>query len=207
MSPLKQKESDTSARQKIIAAARVLFTRNGYTGVKTRDIAKEAGINLALLNYYFGSKEKLFEMVMMENIGHFFKGVALIVNDEKTSFYKKVELLVDFYIMGLMDNPDVPLFVLTQARNNPKTIPIPVNLLNSSYFIKQYEAESKKGKIKRINAGHLMMNILGLAIFPFVACPMIKRIRNINDSEFKKLMLERRKLIPQWIQAMLEIKK
>ncbi len=192
-----------SAEEKIKEAARKLFTKEGFEAVKTRDIAQEAGINLALLNYYFRSKEKLFEIIMLENIGHFFEGITAILNDEKTDFYKKIELLVDFYISRLTDNPDVPLFVLNEARNNPEKLPLQINLLDTR-FIKQFEAEIKDGRVQQLNPAHLMMNMLGLTVFPFAARPMIQRIRHINDEDFHKMMNERRKLIPQWIKAMLE---
>jgi AcrR family transcriptional regulator len=206
MSPKSAIKTDGSTEEKIKAAARKLFTKKGFAATKTRDIANEAGINLALLNYYFRSKEKLFEIVMLENLGHFFQGVMEIVNDEKTDFYKKLELLADFYVSRLLDNPDVPLFVLNEARNNPEKLPMKFNLMNS-YFMKQFMEEIKKGRVKKLDPSNLMMNLVGLSIFPFIARPMFQRIRNISDAEFENLMLERKKLIPEWIKAMLEIKK
>jgi AcrR family transcriptional regulator len=206
MSPKGTIKADSSTEEKIKTAARKLFTQKGFAATKTRDIANEAGINLALLNYYFRSKEKLFEIIMRENLGHFFQGVLIIVNDAKTSFYTKIELLVDFYISRLLDNPDVPLFVLNEARNNPENLPIQFNLLNS-YFMKQLMEETKKGRVKKLDPSHLMMNLLGLSIFPFVARPMVQKIRNINDKAFESLMMERKKLIPEWMKSMLEIKK
>lgn len=197
---------DASTEEKIKAAARKLFTQKGFAATKTRDIANEAGINLALLNYYFRSKEKLFEIIMLENLGHFFQGIQLIVNDESTGFYKKIQLLVDFYITRLIENPDVPLFIMNEARNNPKNLPLQFNLMDS-YFMKQFMKEIKKGRIKKMPPGHLVINILGLTIFPFAARPMMQKIRNINDEEFFALMLERKKLVPDWIKAMLEAKK
>jgi len=206
MAPKFKIKTDGSTEEKIKDAARKLFTKKGFAATKTRDIAAEAGINLALLNYYFRSKEKLFEIIMLENLGKFFQGVLSIVNDEKTTFFNKTELLVDFYISRLLDNPDVPLFVLNEARDNPENLPMQFNLMNS-YFMKQFMEEGKKGRVKKLDPSHLMMNILGLSIFPFVARPMVQRIRNINDKEYEGLMLERKKLIPEWIKAMLEIKK
>jgi AcrR family transcriptional regulator len=199
-------KTDGSAEEKIKAAARKLFTQKGFSATKTRDIANEAGINLALLNYYFRSKEKLFEIIMLENIGHFFQGVLLIVNDQTSDFYKKIESLVDFYISRLTDNPDVPLFVMNEARNNPENLSIKFNLMDS-YFMIQFMEEIKKGKIKKINPIHLMINILGLTIFPFAARPMMKKIRNISEEEFHTLMQERKKMVPEWIKLMLEVKK
>src|SRR5580698_6477915 len=158
MSPKSKIKADGSTEERIKAAARKLFTQQGFSATKTRDIANEAGINLALLNYYFRSKEKLFEIIMLENLGHFFQGVLAIVNDEKTDFYKKIDLLADFYISRLLDNPDVPLFVLNEARNNPERLPMQFNLMNS-YFIKQFTEEMKKGRIKSLDPSQLVMNL------------------------------------------------
>ena len=64
MAPKVKIKTDDSTESKLREAARKLFTRDGYAAVKTRDIAKEAGLNLALLNYYFRSKEKLYEIIV-----------------------------------------------------------------------------------------------------------------------------------------------
>ena len=53
-----------TTEEKIIRAADKIFTQKGYAATRTREIAEEAGTNLALLNYYFGSKEKLFRNVL-----------------------------------------------------------------------------------------------------------------------------------------------
>ena len=68
-----KKTKDISTEERIKAAARKVFHQKGFAGTRTRDIAEEAGINHAMLNYYFRSKEKLFEMVMMETMAQFFK--------------------------------------------------------------------------------------------------------------------------------------
>src|ERR1039457_3129947 len=98
-------ELDVSTEQKIKSAAKKLFTQKGYYAVKTREIAAEAGINLSLLNYYFRSKEKLFELVMADNFITFVEGASGIINNETTTFDKKVELLAAHYIDILIKNP------------------------------------------------------------------------------------------------------
>jgi len=113
-------EPGESAEQKIKAAAKKLFTQKGYAAVKTRDIATEAGINLALVNYYFRSKENLFELVMLENMTTFIEGAAAIIHDETTSLDQKIELLVGHYIDILIKNPNVPQFVLNEMQSHPE---------------------------------------------------------------------------------------
>lgn len=206
MATVKKKKEEVSTEQKIIAAARSLFTQKGFDAVKTRDIAKEAGINLALLNYYFRSKEKLFEMVMLENMQNFFQGFAVIVNDEKTTYHKKIEQIVSNYIEMLLKAPDTPLFVLNQVRSNPEKIAKRRIFLNS-YFMKQMQEAIKSGEIAHVNVMNLMLNIVSMSIFPFIARPMFQMGEGgMTQEQFIELMMERKKMIPKWIEATLKVK-
>ena len=71
-----------STEEKILRAAETLFLRKGFAETKTRDIADKAGINLALLNYYYRSKEKLFNRIMLETIRVFMHTVWKIFDDK-----------------------------------------------------------------------------------------------------------------------------
>lgn len=113
---------DSSSEEKIKEAARKVFTRKGYAATRTRDIAEEAGINLALLNYYFRSKEKLFSQVMMEKIQEFFGLLFPIMDDASTKLETKIELIVSSYIDMLSESPDLPLFVLSEMRLHSEQI-------------------------------------------------------------------------------------
>src|SRR5687768_3368256 len=93
----KKKTLDLSTEEKIKAAALKLFTKKGFAATRTRDISEEAGINLALLNYYYRSKERLFELVMTEILQNFFRGLTQIFNDESTSLDEKVSIFVKNY--------------------------------------------------------------------------------------------------------------
>ena len=115
-----KKTKDISTEERIKAAARKVFHQKGFAGTRTRDIAEEAGINHAMLNYYFRSKEKLFEMVMMETMAQFFKGVNLMLNDEKTSLDEKIDLIVSNYVDLLLKEPELPTFILNEVRPNPQ---------------------------------------------------------------------------------------
>src|ERR1700742_848899 len=87
-----------STEEKIKEAARKLFTQKGFAATRTRDIAEEAGINLALLNYYFRSKQKLFDLVMMENFRQFLQGMTVNFLDETLTMEQRVARIVSDYI-------------------------------------------------------------------------------------------------------------
>jgi AcrR family transcriptional regulator len=205
MKNIRDSSADKSAEQKIIEAARILFTQKGYSEIKTRDIAKKAGINIALLNYYFRSKEKLFEIVSRENFEEFIQVIAQIVNGQKTDIWQKIELLVKNYIEMLTLNPDMPLFVLTQTKQDPQRMKMRQKI-TESYFMKQVQVAIKSGEINPINPNQLIMNILSLTIFPFAGRHILQNNNGISLKQFNKLMQERKKMIPVWIKAMLKAK-
>ena len=200
-----KKKAGESAEKKIIEAARKLFTEKGYHAIKTRDIANEAGINLALLNYYFRSKEKLFELIMKENMSQFMMVITGIVNDEKTTIQRKIEMLVANYIDMFSVNPDMPLFIITNAKSDSQRMKLREKMM-SSYFMKQINQDIKSGKIAKIDPGNITMNIVSLTIFPFIARHMLQNSKGISNEQFNSLMLQRKKMIPKWIHAMLKVK-
>ncbi|HTM64746.1 MAG TPA: TetR family transcriptional regulator [Flavipsychrobacter sp.] len=201
------KNVDKSTEEKIITAARKVFTEKGYAATRTRDIAEVAGINLALLNYYFRSKEKLFDLIMMENLHQFMAVVKEIVNDQNTSLDKKLETIAANYIDLLTEQPNLPLFILTEMRHHPQKLVMNMDVkktLQGSALMKQLAIAAKEGKGVAQHPLHLIMNLMGMIIFPFIASPILLAIGDINDNEFKQLMLKRKKLIPIWIKAILK---
>ena len=204
--PLKT-ASDTSTEERIKGAAKKIFLKKGYAATRTRDIAEEAGLNLALLNYYFRSKEKLFDIIMLENLQHFIDGIREILNDKETTIEQKIGTIVSNYIDLLIQQPDLPLFVLHELRTNPKELISKIDrekFINRSYFMQQVREGIKEGKIAAVNPLHFLMNIIGLTIFPFVASPILQNIGGLKQQDFNVLMEERKKLIPVWIKAMMK---
>jgi AcrR family transcriptional regulator len=194
---------DHSTEEKIKVAARKVFTQKGFSAARTRDIAEAAGINLALLNYYFRSKEKLFDIVMVENLQQFLLALSGSLRDDKSSLTEKVATIANDYINMLKVNPDLPLFVLSEIRANPEKLASTMgikSMLHESAFFKQL-MEATKGKIHPL---HLLMNIMGMTVFPFVARPLLQNVGSLKHDEFEKLMEERKKLIPIWFDSILK---
>ena len=199
--------ADNSAEQKIKEAAKRLFTQKGYSATKTRDIAAEAGINLALLNYYFRSKEKLFDIIMMENLQQFAMGILTIMMDNEKKLDEKIEILVDNYIDMLSANPDLPFFVLNEMRKSTPHLPINIETVIGpirAQFMEKLRKEGNEGKEINVNPFHIIANLMGMIVFPFVGAPILQKIGNIDREQFNALMQERKKLIPIWIKAIIQ---
>lgn len=202
----KIKLADDSTEEKIKKAARIVFHKKGFAASRTRDIAEEAGINLALLNYYFRSKEKLFVLVMIETLSEFFGSVSVIINNPETTFEEKIEQFAAGYIDLIFREPDIPLFIMSEIRNNPEQLLQKVDIRNTvfnSVFIRQFAEAVEQGKIKDKNFLHFMMNFIGLIVFPFIAKPLLQAISGLTEEQFNGLIEERKKLIPVWIKAMM----
>ena len=197
-----KKEKHLASEEKILSAARKIFITKGMAGARMQDIANEAGINKALLHYYYRDKEKLFETIFLEEAQKFFPKINSIFQSDDPLF-QKIEKFVDEYIDEMVANPYLPWFVLNEINRDPDQFMYKIwgesNLPKPAKFLEQIEKEIKNGTIKRINPVHLLMNLLSMTIFPFIARPMIIRNLHMTDPRFLETMEERRKEIPKFI--------
>lgn len=194
-------ETDLSTEEKIKEAARKVFTQKGYAATRTRDIAEEAGLNLALLNYYFRSKEKLFGLIMAEKMQQFFGFMVPVINDTTTTLQRKVEMIASGYASLLTENPDLPFFILSEIRSNPEyfmKITGKGNFLTKSVLINQI-----RDKAPGRNPFHFLINLLGMCVFPFIMNPVLQKMGAVDEKAFAKMIKERKTLIPAWIKTML----
>jgi AcrR family transcriptional regulator len=204
MTTKKQPKPELSTEEKIKEAARKVFTQKGYAATRTRDIAEEADINLALLNYYFRSKEKLFGLVMLEKIQQLFGILLPVLKDPSTTLETKIDRIVTSYIDMISQNPDLPLFVLSEIRYQKKGIQnvLPIEqVMTDISFNKQLKA-----KRPDINPLQFLFSILGMTVFPFIARPAFNAIGMISNKGFEQMIKERKKLVPLWVKAMLKAK-
>lgn len=200
------KNIDTSTEEKIKEAAREVFHKKGYAATRTRDIAETAGINLALLNYYFRSKAKLFDIIIRETLIGFVQNMAVVLNDRTTSLEKKVELIASNYIDFITHEPEIPVFIVSEIRNNPGGLleKLPVKeLVQNSVFVRQHREAVENGEVTEPNPLQFLMNLISLIVFPFVAKPLLKAVGDVDDSRFNEVMQERKRLIPIWMKAMM----
>ncbi len=195
-----------STEQKIKDTALKLFTKKGFAATRTRDISEESGINLALLNYYFRSKEKLFELVMTEVLQKFFIGITRIFNDEQTSLNEKVETFVISYTELLKQQPDLPFFILQELRMNPERLAskMGVNEVFKSFFFRQLRHDIDKAKIPKIHPLHYVINMISMCVFPFIAAPLLKNLAGIDTKTFGVLIDERKVLVPRWMKIIMQ---
>jgi TetR/AcrR family transcriptional regulator len=195
----KQKEDNTEHR--ILEAAKKVFLKKGMAGARMQDIADEAGINKAMLHYYFRSKEKLFAKIFSELAQYFFPKVVMIF-ESKENLFKKIEMFVSEYIDQMKQTPYLPIFVLNEVNRQPEAL---VKKMMGGRrppvkkFIDNVTNEIKKGTIKPINPLQLLLNIISLCIFPFAGRPMFQLLAEVDKAVFDKMLEERKKEVPKFI--------
>jgi TetR/AcrR family transcriptional regulator len=195
-------KKDKSTEERILEAARKVFVRNGMYGARMQDIADEAGINKALLHYYFKNKQQLFEEIFMEAAGKLFPRIKEIFSSDEPLFVK-IEQFCDEYITVVLDNPYLPLFVLNEMNRDP------VYFMNKIWsgkkrpdpqkFLQQIDTEVKKGTIKPVSPLQLLMNLLSMTIFPFIGKPVFQANLGIDEWQWRMIMEQRKKEIPKFI--------
>src|SRR3954462_1734201 len=97
-------QKDLSTEERILSAAQKVFLAKGMDGARMQDIADEAGINKALLHYYFRSKDKLFEQIFLNVATAFLPKIFFILKGENTLF-EKIEKFCDEYITQIIKTP------------------------------------------------------------------------------------------------------
>lgn len=198
----------SATEEKILEAARNVFSRKGMDGARMQEIADEAGINKALLHYYFRSKEKLFEMIFREATSRILPGVKGSFASE-VSFEEKVRHFVESYYNLLTRNRFLPVFVLTELSRKPDLLQrhfLSV-MQREDALIKTVETAIRRaidaGEIRPINPYDLILNMIALCVFPFIASPIFKTLTAMSDEEYEALLHARKKTVVDFVMASL----
>ncbi len=188
---------ELSTQEKIIEAARTVFTKKGYSATRTRDIAEESGLNLALINYHFQSKDNLFKIVILEKFEVLFGMISPILSDVEISLEEKIESLVSNYTKLLLDNENLPIFVLNELKSNEQIFEkVLQNARMLSQPIIEKQLKERGFKISTIN---FIMNIVSLTLFPFISKPLFVSSGLLKEEEFTNFVMDRKQHIPTWV--------
>ncbi len=194
---IESKEKPTE--ELILDAAMKVFTRKGFAAARMEEIAKEAGINRALLHYYHRDKQTMFNRIFESRFKEFFKGLFVIFESDNISLFEKIKRMVDHEISTLMKHPDLARFIITEIAQSPDLlIEYGKKLgINPRVFIEAFEKQIAKevdaGLIRPIEGKQLLINIMSLCIYPFVAKPVIQTMMSLNENNFYD-MAEQRKI-------------
>lgn len=190
-----------STEEKILEAATNVFVTKGMEGARMQEIADEAGINKALLHYYFRSKERLFEAIFSNVINMAFPQLTLILKSDAV-FVTKLEQVIDAYIALLRKHPFIPGFVMKELSRDPSgLLKLAVKYgFNPQIVITQLQEAMDRGEIIRMDSRHLAINIISMCVFPFAARPILNFLLFRDDAEaLDRFYAERATVIKQFV--------
>jgi len=195
-------ENDKQTEEKIFEAATDVFVEKGMDGARMQDIATHAGINKALLHYYFRTKDQLFNKVFEKIAGRMFSKFAPVF-DENLSLEDKIRFFFDAHISFLKANPRLPGFILNEINRNPARIK---KLLSTLEFRKiwtllyaQHKNELDKYNITEEKLPQIMTTIVSMSVFPFAARGILEGIFQNMGIDFDKYIEERKVFAAEFV--------
>jgi AcrR family transcriptional regulator len=201
-------EGQNTPENNILNAAKEIFQKKGMAAARMQEIADEAGINKAMLHYYYRSKELLFEAVFKSAFSMLAPQLNEIINAD-TSIFEKIRNFSSNYIAFVIKHPYLPNFIIQELNRNPdfvKKLVAEKNFPNISKFKQQVNQKVEEGIIKPIKAEQLFINIISLNIFPFIGAQLLKGFIDVNDETYKKLMEDRKTEVADFIINAIKLK-
>lgn len=189
--------------QVILEVARKHFVQRGYAATRMQEIADEAGINKALLHYYFRSKEKLYDGIMTRILDSVMPRFAQAMSVEG-DFWTKTENLVETYLQILQKDPDIPIFIMGELSQKQEHFLAEIRKRAHLFpamqtFMGSMLAAMSEGKIRQMAPAHLLLNIMAMTVFPFMARPLFTTLLAMPAEGFMELMSERKAVIMDFL--------
>jgi TetR/AcrR family transcriptional regulator len=189
---------DATTEERILQAARNVFIKHGWAGARMQDIADEAGINKALLHYYFRSKDKLFETIFAEVAARFLPQVNSILNSD-LSLFDKISAFCEEYMDNVAKNPFIPLFVINEMNRQPREFLkklFKTDKPRLEKFFGQLNEAIRNKEIKPVDPFDLLINTVSLCVFPFLAKPLFQLVSGTSEAQFRSIIEERKRTVP-----------
>jgi TetR/AcrR family transcriptional regulator len=198
------KNLDASTRDRILALASTVFYQKGLSGARMQEIADLAGINKAMLHYYFKSKEQLFDTVFQQALGQFLGGIAQVLSGD-APLRTKIEQYVAYTTTALADTPALAAFIVHELQQHPERLSAQFSdrsLINLDSFRQQLAAAGPQHQVPNA-AEHFFTNMVALCVYPVLAQPLLSRLLHQNEAHYRRFLRERAAHVTQQLFAQL----
>jgi AcrR family transcriptional regulator len=197
-------KADQETRERILDAAHAVFLRKGTASSRTQEIAGEAGVNKALVHYYFGTKAALADAIFERAFGTLMPRIFGILADPDRGIEEKVPAIVREQIDFHSARPYLAGYLISELHAQPQRISrlmlrhgrVPLDVIR-----RQLQEAARAGTIRRISAEHFVVNLMGLLIFPFAIRPALGEMLSLDATRWRAFIEERRRLLPDFFMA------
>jgi AcrR family transcriptional regulator len=206
-------ERDRGTEQRILDAAHAVFLRRGTAGARMEEIAREAGVNQALLHYYFRTKDRLAEAVFRHAAQQLLPSVIEILGSA-IDLEAKVARVVQLELDHLLRTPDLPGYILSELNHHPERARQLISAITGmtpeearpkvfTVLRQQIDERVQAGTMAAISPDQFVVNLISLCIFPFAARPMLMGLLGFDQAEFTRFIEQRRRLlVPFFLRAL-----
>ncbi|HZR26195.1 MAG TPA: helix-turn-helix domain-containing protein [Vicinamibacterales bacterium] len=200
---------DSDTERAILDAAHAVFVRRGTAGARMQEIAKEAGVNQALLHYYFRSKEALARAAFERAATQLMPAVIQVVASERP-LEEKVEEVIALELEHLSRAPYLPGYIIGEVTHHPERArqliaamthgltPDDIRPRMFGPLSRQIAERVAAGRMRPIAADSFMVNLMSLCIFPFAGQHMLQAMLGLDADGFRQFIARRRDELPQF---------
>jgi AcrR family transcriptional regulator len=181
---------DTTTEKKIKEAAKSVFYSKGFEGCSSREIAQSAGLNVALVNYYFRSKNKLFQEIFSEALDEFIESMVKVFNTD-LSLIEKLTIFIEKEFDFLAKHPELPNFIINELNRDENCA-----LEQSQYFEKvrdtgifeQMKMAQDEGEMISIDLTSVILLILSNCQYPVMSKNFMQSIVPTTNANYALLL-------------------
>ncbi|PIQ20636.1 MAG: TetR family transcriptional regulator [Cytophagales bacterium CG18_big_fil_WC_8_21_14_2_50_42_9] len=177
--------------------AKKVFFQQGHLKATTQEIADAAGVNRALIHYYFRSRNLLFDKVLQEAMSGFMHKVLSVLEAE-VPFKEKIKVFIQTFIGISAEFPYLQNFIVTEMVKQPEKMTVfhPQHLDEVAKKLNEELAqEIKNNTVAPTTLEHFIVNIMSLCSYPFIAQPIIQTIFSLNQATYQEFLQERKEII------------
>lgn len=202
----KEMKEELSTEEKIKEAAKRVFVAKGFDGCSSREIAKEAGMNVALVNYYFKSKQALFQLVFNATMEDFML-TTIEVFSQDLDLISKMRIFIEREYEFLAKYPEMPGFILREicreegcVTDNKSEI---MQRVEESGVFHEIAIAQEKGEMRKMDMTNMMLLIMSNCQYPFMAKELMKELRKTNEEQYKQTLMLHKQYITEMLIAYL----
>jgi TetR/AcrR family transcriptional regulator len=196
--------AEQETRERILDAAHAVFLRKGTAGSRTQEIADEAGVNKALVHYYFGTKAALADAIFERALAEITPKMFGILADPSRSIEEKIPAIVREQIAFHSERPYFAGYMVSELHSEPERMvrlvarrgTVPLDVLR-----RQLREAEAAGTMRRISAEQFVANMMGLLIFPFAIRRALCQLLSLDEAGWTGFIEDRRRILPDFILA------
>ena len=204
---------DGETEQRILDAAHAVFVRRGTAGARMQEIAAEAGVNQALLHYYFRNKEQLARAAFERAARGFMPAVVQVIASAG-DLEDKVRRIIDLELDHLSRAPYLPGYIIGEVTHHPERAAQLIGAVTGltpqalgprllGALRRQIATRVKAGTLAPIAPESFIVNLMALCIFPFAVRPMVQAMLGMDERRFGQFITRRREDLPAFFMGAL----